>query len=263
MAVYDGAFGGLFALAFALAHGRMGAFGPRTTSALLALSGIVAITIVPNLKYPANPPSVGDPETIGMRTGLYFSMIAISLAAMIAAWMARNRLLRPYGEWNAALIAGAAYLIAVVLVAVALPTVNEVPEEFPAVALWQFRMASLGSSAWRSARGWSARRQAGAARGSKRLRVDGRAGLRSSASLDSASSSANAGSSQSGGTRTYAAGCCGSAPGSGRPRAGTGVDCTMLVVVWPWARNWSRISSSWSRLGRWTFITKQSSPVTR
>jgi len=81
VAVYNTAFGGLFALVFAFAYRRMGDFDPRTTSALLAISGLVAVYIVPNLKYPANPPSVGDPETIGMRTGLYFAMIAISLAA--------------------------------------------------------------------------------------------------------------------------------------------------------------------------------------
>jgi hypothetical protein len=143
--VYNVAFGGLFALVFALAYGRMGDFGARTTSALLAFSGIVAVYIVPNLKYPANPPSVGDPETIGMRTGLYFAMIAISLAAMIAAWMLRNRLAARYGGWNAALIAAAAYLVVVVAVALALPGVNEVPEGFPAVVLWQFRTASLGA----------------------------------------------------------------------------------------------------------------------
>jgi Probable cobalt transporter subunit (CbtA) len=79
--VYNVAFGGLFALAFALAYGRMGDFGPRTTAALLAAVGLIAVYIVPNLKYPANPPSVGDPATIGTRTALYFSMIAISLAA--------------------------------------------------------------------------------------------------------------------------------------------------------------------------------------
>jgi predicted cobalt transporter CbtA len=64
---------------------------------------------------------------------------------MIAAWMLRNRLLARFGEWNAALIAGAAYLVVVVLVAFALPGVNEVPEGFPATVLWQFRIASLGA----------------------------------------------------------------------------------------------------------------------
>jgi predicted cobalt transporter CbtA len=125
----------------------MGDFGPRTASALLAISGIIAVYIVPNLKYPANPPSVGDPETIAMRTELYFAMILISLAAMIAAWMVRNRLVSQYGEWNAALIAGAGYLIVMVVVSLALPSVNEVPEGFPATVLWQFRMASLGAQA--------------------------------------------------------------------------------------------------------------------
>ncbi|HXT05775.1 MAG TPA: CbtA family protein [Roseiarcus sp.] len=145
--VYNVAFGGLFALVYALAYGRMGAFGPRATAALIMLSGIVAVYVVPSLKYPANPPSVGDPATIVIRTKLYFAIIAISLAAMIGAWMLRNRLVRPLGEWNAALTAAAAYVVVVVAVALALPTVNEVPEAFPAVVLWQFRMASLGAQA--------------------------------------------------------------------------------------------------------------------
>ena len=143
--VYGVAFGGLFALAFALAYGRAGDFGPRATAALLAAVGILAVYIVPILKYPANPPSIGDPATIGPRTALYFSMIAISLAAMIAAGMLRLRLLARCGAWNAALIAAAAYLIVVIAAGLALPAVNEVPKEFPAVVLWQFRIASLGA----------------------------------------------------------------------------------------------------------------------
>jgi predicted cobalt transporter CbtA len=143
--VYSAAFGGLFALVFALAYGRMGDFGPRATSALLAVAGLVAIYIVPNLKYPANPPSVGDPDTIGIRTGLYFAMILISLAAMIAAGMLRLRLRPHFGAWNSALIAAGSYLVVMVGVSLALPGVNEVPEAFPAVLLWQFRITSLGA----------------------------------------------------------------------------------------------------------------------
>ena len=41
-------------------YGRIGPLGPRATSALLAGMGFVAVYLVPNLKYPANPPSVGD-----------------------------------------------------------------------------------------------------------------------------------------------------------------------------------------------------------
>ncbi len=145
--VYSVAFGGLFALAFAICYSRMGDFSPRVTSPLIAISGFVAGYLVPILKYPANPPSVGNPDTIGMRTAIYFVMLLLSLAAMIAAWNVRNRLVGQHGEWNATLIAAAVYIVAVVLIAFAMPPLNEVPEGFPAVVLWQFRVASLGAQA--------------------------------------------------------------------------------------------------------------------
>src|ERR1700722_8916795 len=59
--VYNAAFGGLFALVFAFANGRDGNLSARAVAALLAAGGLVAIYVVPNLKYPASPPSVGDP----------------------------------------------------------------------------------------------------------------------------------------------------------------------------------------------------------
>ena len=145
--VYNVAFGGLFALAFATVYGRAGRLGPRATSALLSAAGFVAVYLVPNLKYPANPPSVGDPDTIGLRTGLYFSMIAISLIAMIAGGKLRLSLLDRLGGWNAALIAAGFYLAAVLAAGLLLPSVDEVPEQFPAVVLWQCRSASGGAQA--------------------------------------------------------------------------------------------------------------------
>ena len=143
---YCTAFGGLFALAFAFAYGRTpGVFTPQAVSLLLAAAGFVAVYLVPSLKYPANPPSVGDPQTIGMRTALYFIMIAISIAAMIGAVAFKRLLLARFGDWNAT-VAVAAYYIAIVVVAgFLLPAVNEVPADFPAVVLWKFRVASIGA----------------------------------------------------------------------------------------------------------------------
>jgi Probable cobalt transporter subunit (CbtA) len=144
---YNIAFGGLFALAFAICYGRIGDWSPRVTAAVIALSGLIAVYAVPILKYPANPPSIGNPDTIGLRTAIYFGMILLSLGAMIAAWNVRNRLIEQHGAWNATLIGAAVYLIAVVIFAIAMPPLDEVPEGFPAVVLWQFRMASLGAQA--------------------------------------------------------------------------------------------------------------------
>jgi predicted cobalt transporter CbtA len=144
--VYCTAFGGLFGLAFAFAYGRVfGALTVQGLSALLAAAGFVAIYLIPNLKYPANPPSVGEPETIGTRTALYFIMIAISIAAMIGAAALRRRLVPRFGDWNANLTAAACYLVLVAIAGLLLPVVNEVPAEFPAVVLWKFRVASMGS----------------------------------------------------------------------------------------------------------------------
>jgi predicted cobalt transporter CbtA len=144
--VYCAAFGGLFGLAFAFAYGRLpGSLNPQVVSALLAAAGFIAIYLVPNLKYPANPPSVGEPETIGMRTALYFIMIAISLAAMVGSVAFKSLFVPRFGDWNATLIVAACYIVLVALAGLLLPAVNEVPAEFPAVVLWKFRIASLGA----------------------------------------------------------------------------------------------------------------------
>ena len=142
--VYGAAFGGLFALVFAAVHGRAGSLPPRATAALLAGTGFVTVYLVPSLKYPANPPAVGEADTIGQRTALFFAMLAISVAAAVVAGMLRKPLAARLGAWNAALVAGAAYLVPVVIAAALLPAVNEVPEGFPAALLWQFRLASAG-----------------------------------------------------------------------------------------------------------------------
>jgi hypothetical protein len=142
--VYSTGLGGLFALAFASVHGRIGRISTRTTAALLAAGGFLSVILVPFLKYPANPPSIGEPETIGMRTSLYFVMIAVSIAALVVAVKLGRRLVAKHGGWNAALLAIVAYVAIVVAAGVLLPTVNEVPDAFPAVVLWKFRIAALG-----------------------------------------------------------------------------------------------------------------------
>lgn len=147
VAVYGAALGGLFSLAFALCYGRWEALGPRGTAALLAAIGFVAVYLVPFLKYPPAPPAVGNPDTIGLRTGLYLAMVALSLAGAIAALVLRGRLVAGQGRWNASLWAGAAYLLGMIVAAALLPGIHEVPDDFPATTLWSFRIASLGGQA--------------------------------------------------------------------------------------------------------------------
>ena len=55
---------------------------------VLAAIGFVSVSLLPFVAYPPNPPAIGDPETIGTRTALYFIMLAISIiAAVTATWL--------------------------------------------------------------------------------------------------------------------------------------------------------------------------------
>jgi hypothetical protein len=144
LVVIGAGIGCVFAVMFAFANGRMGDLGPGPTAAWLAFLAFMSVYVIPALKYPANPPSVGEPATIKYRTGLYFLMMAISIASMMGAYLLRRLLVRRYGSWNGSLIAIAAYLIVIGFFFLILPGVNEVPATFPAVTLYNFRLASLG-----------------------------------------------------------------------------------------------------------------------
>ncbi|MGQ0520644.1 MAG: CbtA family protein [Actinomycetota bacterium] len=145
--VTGAALGGLFSLAFAGAYRRLSEAGPRVTSLAIAGAAFVAVFLVPFLKYPGNPPAVGDPATIGRRTALYFVLIAFSLAGLAASIAWRRRLLARVSAWNASLIAVAAYLSLVAVAYVVLPGFDEVAPGFPASLLWRFRVANLGIQA--------------------------------------------------------------------------------------------------------------------
>ncbi len=142
---YGLALGGLFALAFAFAYGRVGNLSARATAGVLGIGAFVTVFLVPFLKYPSNPPAVGQPDTINQRTTWYFVMVLISVVAAIAATVIGKRLAERLGSWNAVLAGVLGYIVVVAVAVLVLPVVNEVPDGFPASLLWNFRVASLGT----------------------------------------------------------------------------------------------------------------------
>jgi predicted cobalt transporter CbtA len=70
--------GSLFGIVFAYA--RSSVPGSNNKKKGLIVAGIMWFTLflIPVLKYPANPPAVGDPETIYYRQTLYLAFLAIS-----------------------------------------------------------------------------------------------------------------------------------------------------------------------------------------
>jgi len=142
--VYATALGGILALAFAAAQGRLGRLRPRATAALLAACGFVVLILVPQLKYPANPPAIGTPDTIGLRTALYFGMIVLSLGAALVALSLGRGLARRQDSWTASLAGAGLYVFLAAIAMLILPAIDEVPNGFPASTLWRFRETSLG-----------------------------------------------------------------------------------------------------------------------
>ncbi|TLX79673.1 MAG: CbtA family protein [Thaumarchaeota archaeon] len=70
--------GALFGLIFA--YSRNALPSQNHIKKALVLAGIMWATLffIPFLKYPSNPPTIGDPSTIVLRTSLYIAFLALS-----------------------------------------------------------------------------------------------------------------------------------------------------------------------------------------
>jgi predicted cobalt transporter CbtA len=149
--------GALFAVVFAVTYGRVGNVSARLLSLYVAGGMLLSLYVVPALKYPANPPAVSLDETIRQRTLLYLLMVVVSAALFVGAVYLGRQLASRMGPWNATLAAAGSYIVAVAVVMLILPTIDETPgplrdsagtiiyEGFPADDLYQFRLFSLGT----------------------------------------------------------------------------------------------------------------------
>jgi hypothetical protein len=120
---------------------------PAATFALVLAGAMwLGLAAVPFFKYPANPPAVGDPETINQRTWLWLAAVVLGFAAVLAAAYVRHLGARWTMTTRAAASLGA-FLAVVTVGYLALPTMDEVGADFPATLLWQFRISSFATQA--------------------------------------------------------------------------------------------------------------------
>jgi len=137
--------GGLFGLLFAYLRGHMNFNSDWSRSLSLTAALFAGAVLMPFLKYPANPPTVGDPDSVGARTVAYFAMVGLSLLTILAAWYVA-RLLRERGVSTPVrhTAVGLGLVIVVIGLLLGLPPTTD-PGEFPAGLLWSFRLSSLGT----------------------------------------------------------------------------------------------------------------------
>jgi hypothetical protein len=137
--------GGVFGLAYAYFRGRLASKSEWYRSLSLAGAIFAGAVLIPYVKYPANPPTVGDPATIGDRTASYLAMVALSLLVVLTAWyVARTLRERGADAPVRQLTVGLGVAVAVGVLFLALPAAPD-PGEFPSGLLWSFRLSSLGT----------------------------------------------------------------------------------------------------------------------
>ncbi len=128
MILFGLAMGGLLAVAYVLvAHFAQPRVRPRTLAALLAAAGFLALYLLPFLKYPANPPSIGHTNTIRPRSELYVAMVVCSVIGLTGAVILWHRLTPRIGSWWATLAAVVALGAFLAVVMAILPPVGHLP----------------------------------------------------------------------------------------------------------------------------------------
>ncbi|KAB1948748.1 CbtA family protein [Micromonospora sp. ALFpr18c] len=143
--LFGAAMGGLLATAYVLLSRRRRAYDDGRSGLLLAGAALLGAVIVPFLKYPANPPAVGDPATINQRTVTYLLMVVLGLVAVWAGSLGYRAVGVGAPTWLRVAAAVGGFLLVTVVSYVVMPSFQEVPADFPATLLWDFRLASLGT----------------------------------------------------------------------------------------------------------------------
>lgn len=147
-------FGVAYTVIRAVLERQCAAVDPTGVALILSGAMFVAITLVPALKYPPNPPTVGLEETIGARSSTFLAITVISVLAGCAAAAAGLACSRRWGIWRATAVAVGGYVVIVLIAFATLPSFQEVPgplagpdgiliNGFPAHVVAEFRTYSL------------------------------------------------------------------------------------------------------------------------
>lgn len=138
------ALGALFAVIYWLLHKREPHKSPWRKSLYLAGAAFTAVGLIPFLRYPSNPPGVGDPATIGFRTNIWLAAIAVGIASVLGAWRLYGFLTARGFSGPVRQLAAAGLLLTGLAASFALPA-NPDAIDLPASFLWEFRLLSLAT----------------------------------------------------------------------------------------------------------------------
>lgn len=111
---------------------------------MLAGTGFTGVWLLPFLRYPANPPGVGDPGTIDTRVNAWLAAIGIGVIAVVLAWRIHGWLAERGRPAPLRQLAVTAIVLAARASLFALPD-NPDAVSAPATLVWDFRVLSAAS----------------------------------------------------------------------------------------------------------------------
>jgi predicted cobalt transporter CbtA len=107
-----------------------------------------AVALIPGVKYPANPPAVGDPGTVNERTVQYLVLLASSIALAVLLTRLAGRLRSRIDGPTRVVAVAAATVVGYGLLVIAMPgSPDAIDPTVPAQLVWDFRVRSFGGLA--------------------------------------------------------------------------------------------------------------------
>jgi hypothetical protein len=134
-AILGTSLGTLFGIVFAYSKNALPGKSMIKKALVLSLIMWATLYVIPFAKYPANPPTVGDPETIILRQSLYLAFMAISGLGALGFYQV-------YKKVNKKAIAFAGYGIMMISVFFVMPP-NPDPVQIDSGLLTGFRITSM------------------------------------------------------------------------------------------------------------------------
>lgn len=143
--VFGAILGSLYAGPYALLHSWLPGSGQRLKGLILTTLAYWSVTLFPFFKYPANPPGVGDTETIAYRQTIALGFVALSVLGMgmaVSAYQILGKRVtgRVYKNRLSVVLAG--YIIYTAILYLLMPP-NPDEVRMPVELVSQFRILSV------------------------------------------------------------------------------------------------------------------------
>lgn len=142
--LYGAVWGLFFGAAYRLLERHVEARTVAARAGLVAALLAWSVALFPFLKYPANPPGVGEPGTVGYRQALYLGFIALSVVGLVFVLGVRRIIVAlPAGSKRRFRPVALGVYVLYVVALYALMPANLDPVDMPARLVWAFRGVSF------------------------------------------------------------------------------------------------------------------------